>query len=172
MVEDVKLILSKNVEEVIASTLSLKLLNCASKLYFNGAQCRFCARSQREYYSMLQRNGLELAAKFEIMSKEKTFKLTFSGIRYIPKVGNIMMATLDEDTAIQYLNDGTLRESDFIKLPDGYKKAVDKSEPVDEAISEEQTIDSFAKTELEPELKQAWKPSGNKESKRPYNKRK
>lgn len=102
------------------------------------------------------------------MSKEKTFKLTF-GIRYIPKV-EVMMATLDEDTAIQYLNDGTLRESDFIKLPDSYKNAVDKTEPVDEAISEEQTIDSFAKTELERELKQAWKPSGNKESKRPYNK--
>ena len=106
------------------------------------------------------------------MSKEKTFKLTFSGIRYIPKVGNIMMATLDEDTAIKYLNDGTLRESDFIKLPDGYKNAVAKPEPADEAISEEQTIDSFAKTELEPELKQALKPNGNKESKRPYNKRK
>ena len=82
-----------------------------------------------------------------------------------------MMATLDEDTAIQYLNDGTLRESDFTKLPDGYKKAVAKSEPVDEAISEEQTIDSFAKTELEPKLKHAWKPNPSKQEKRPYNKR-
>lgn len=163
MVEDVKLILSKNVEEVIASTLSLKLLNCASKLYYQGAQCRFCARSQREYYSMLQRNGLELAAKYEKMSEPKTFKLTFDGIRYIPGVGNIMMTTLEEETAVKYLKDGTLRESDFTKLPDGYKNSAAKPEPVDEAISEEQTVDSFAKPE----------PKHNQnQQKRPYNKRK
>ena len=90
MVEDVKLILSKSVEEVIASTLSLSLLDCASKLYYQGAQCRYCAASQREYYHMLKKNGLELAEKYDKMKEPKTFKLTFDGVRYIPKIGNIM----------------------------------------------------------------------------------
>ena len=173
MVEDVKLILSKNVEEVIASTLSLTLLNCASKLYFNGAQCRFCARSQRGYYEMLQRNGLELATKYDKQMEAKTHETIYKGQRrFISKHGFIFFDELSDLDCIEMLNSKVLRESDFTKLPDGYKKAVAKPEPVDEAISEEQTVDSFANRELEPELKQAWKPNGNKETKRPYNKRK
>ena len=90
---------------------------------------------------MLKKNGLELAEKYDKMKEPKTFKLTFDGVRYIPKVGNIMMSTLDECTAIEYLKNGTLKESDFTKLPDGYLNS-------ESSQSEEQAVDSFTKTEL------------------------
>lgn len=114
---------------------------------------------------MLKKNGLELAEKYDKMKEPKTFKLTFDGVRYIPKIGNIMMSTLDECTAIEYLKNGTLKESDFTKLPDGYLNS-------ESSQSEEQAVDSFTKTELEPELKQAWKPNPSKQEKRQYTKRK
>lgn len=70
--------------------------------------------------------------------KKKRLNLPFSLVSAIFQGWKYNDGDLDEDTAIQYLNDGTLRRTDFTKLPDGYKKAVDKTKPVDEAISEEQ----------------------------------
>lgn len=117
MTEIVNEILSKSVEEVINSPLSLTLLKCYSVLYLNGGQPRACAVSQRGYYAQLQRDGLQ---KAEIMDN-KTCKLV-DGIHWVkPMADHISNANITDEIATECLTKGWLLERHFVTLPEGYK---------------------------------------------------
>ena len=132
MVETVKYLLSKSVEDIIASTDSLKLIGCYSKLYLNGAQCGFCANSQRNYYSEISKTGLKMAEKLEAV-KTRTCKPAFIGLRLVihPKNGHyhINPETLTDEQAMELLKLDILKEDQFEKLPDSYLTEVCKIEP-------------------------------------------
>lgn len=126
MIDTVKEILGKSVEEVIASSTSLKLLRCYSLLYNNGNEVRWCAAYQREYYSQLSINGILMAEKFDETNK-RTLQPAWDGLKYIHSEGghyNSLLIT--DEQAIRLLNEGKLRESDFVKLPEGFKKLEEK----------------------------------------------
>lgn len=129
MVEEVKEILNNDVEVVIGSPqLSLSLLKCYSELFLNGRKPRVCAKSQRIYYEELKTKGM---AKAEILEKVKvrTCVPAFKGLRYSNKVFcHISSELLYDEQAIEYLNNGALKESDFEVLPEGYKKEVKETQ--------------------------------------------
>lgn len=133
MVEDVKQILSMDVSEVIASEVSLKLIGCASKLYFNGRSIGFCAASQREYYNLLKQNGLSLAKKYDMVMK-RTCVPTRDGITDRKGVGLINWQMVDDEQATEMLIGGHFKEEDFEKLPDMYLEM--RGETAPEAIEE------------------------------------
>jgi hypothetical protein len=132
MVETVKYICSKSAEEIISSADTIKLLNCYSVLYLNGGQPRWCARSQREYYTEIQKTGLIMAEKYE-QAKVRTCKPAFKGLRLVahPKNGHyhINAETLTDAQAMDLLRLDILKEDQFEKLPDAYLKEVCKIEP-------------------------------------------
>lgn len=135
MVEDVKKILSMEVSDVIASEVSLTLISCASKLYFNGRSVGFCAASQREYYQMLKKNGVELATKFDMVVK-RTCVPTRDGITDRKGVGLINWQMVDDEQATEMLIGGQFQEEDFKKLPEMYlemkTEAAHEAEEADE----------------------------------------
>ena len=123
MVEQLKEILSNDVEVVIMSPqLSLSLLKCASVILLNGGQPRACARSQRDYYNKLKKEGMAKAEMIE-KAKNRTCEPSFKGIRYSKVVmAHISSELLNDELAIEYLQKGALKESDFKVLPKGYKE--------------------------------------------------
>ena len=133
MVDDVKQILSMDVSEVIASEVSLKLIGCASKLYFNGRSIGFCAASQREYYNLLKQNGISLAKKYDMVMK-RTCVPTRDGITDRKGVGLINWKMVDDEQATEMLISGHFKEEDFSKLPDMYLEM--RGEPATEAEEE------------------------------------
>lgn len=145
MVEDVKQILSMDISEVIASEVSLKLIGCASKLYFNGRSIGFCAASQREYYNLLKQNGISLAKKYDMVMK-RTCVPTRDGITDRKGVGMINWQNVDDEEATSMLMDGYFKEEDFEKLPDMYLEM--RGETAPEAIEE-----AYEETETAPEGK-------------------
>jgi len=126
MISEIDLILSEKVEDVIASSLSLTLLKVYSRLYLNGGQPRTCSKSQREYYYKLKKD-------YDINKEqlERTCLPVFDGRRYVPGVFkdgvlvaghlHIMGSLLTDKQAIDYLNNGVLKEKDFKILPKSYK---------------------------------------------------
>lgn len=134
MVETVKYLMSKSVEDIINSADSLKLLSCYSKLYLCGGTPRWCARSQREYYQELKKTGLKMALQIEAV-KTRTCKPAFTGLRLIthPKNGHyhINSETLTDEQAMEFLRLDILKEDQFAKLPDAYLKDVCKIEPAE-----------------------------------------
>lgn len=138
MVEDVKQILSMDVSEVIASEVSLKLIGCASKLYFNGRSIGFCAASQREYYNLLKQNGISLAKKYEMVTK-RTCVPVRDGITDRKGVGLINWQMVDDEQATEMLIAGHFKEADFTKLPEMYlemrgETAPEATEEADEDV--------------------------------------
>ena len=132
MVKDVELILSKDVGEVIASPLSLKLLRCYSTLYLGGKAPRTCSNSQRKYYQQLKKNGIEMAKKLT-KAEARTCTPAWKGLKYIPKAARHYSSnTLTDEEARALLDKGFLKESDFNKLPD------DKKEDGEDYTQEEQ----------------------------------
>lgn len=146
MVEQVKQILSKPVEEVINSPLSLVLLKCYSVLYLNGGQPRACAVSQRGYYAQIARDGLQ---KAEIM-ENKTCKLVDGRHWVKPLADHLTNSNITDEVALKCLGEGWLLERHFITLPEGYKT---KKHP--------DIIDSKAET---AEIPKAEKPKRNRVS--------
>jgi hypothetical protein len=120
LIKDLEEILSKTVEEVIASPLSLKLLNLYSKLYLNGEQPRWCESCQRDYYNQLKCEGyLKIKLMEEI--EKRTCIPAWNGLKYIHKAGRHYNHELITDVeAIDLLERGFLSESDFIKMPEGF----------------------------------------------------
>lgn len=145
MVEDVKQILSMDVSEVIASEVSLKLIGCASKLYFNGRSIGFCAASQREYYNLLKQNGISLAKKYDMVAK-RTCVPVRDGITDRKGVGLINWQMVDDEQATEMLIGGHFKEEDFEKLPEMYLET--RGETAPEAIEE-----AYEETETAPEGK-------------------
>lgn len=126
LVQDVKNILSTDVEEVISTSMSLNLLRCYSVIYLNGAQPKTCAKSQRQYYNQLKINGLEMAQKKE-ETTERTCVPAWKGIKYVGQVkkegkivfahGHINPDTLTDKEAKRLLDLGVLKKTDFKVLP-------------------------------------------------------
>ena len=143
MLSEVKEILTNDVEVVIKSPqLSLSLLRCYSVLYIQGKSPRVCARSQRNYYRQLQKDGImkaELAEKV----KNRTCVPAWNGLKYIRKAcAHFSDATIHDEQAIDAIKKGYLLESDFEVLPEGYKKRKKrtvkaKTEDVEETKTEE-----------------------------------
>lgn len=140
MIEQVKYLLSKSVEEIISSTDSVKLLDCYSKLYLCGGQPRWCERSQREYYTELTKTGLKMAEKLEA-AKTRTCIPAFEGLRFVmhPTNGHyhINSEFLTDEQAMELLKLDVLKEDQFKKLPDAYyievcKKDPETKEPIEE----------------------------------------
>lgn len=118
MVEEIREILSKDVEEVIGSSLSLKLLSCYSELYLNGAQPKTCSESQRQYYQQLSKNGIKMAEIAE-EKKSRVCKPAWNGVRYLPQMARHYNSELiTDDEAKTLLKKKVLVESDFEVLPD------------------------------------------------------
>ena len=134
MVDEVKQILSMDVSEVIASEVSLKLIGCASKLYFNGRSIGFCAASQREYYNLLKQNGISLAKKYDMVMK-RTCVPTRDGITDRKGVGLINWKMVDDEQATEMLISGHFKEEDFSKLPEMYLEM--RGEQAPEATEED-----------------------------------
>lgn len=110
-------LLSRDVEGLIASPDSLKLLKIASILLLNGGQPRTCANSIRNYYSQLKKmdmNAIERAEKV----KNRTCKPKWKGLRFI-KGNHYNNENITDDEAIMLIRAGYLQHSDFEKLPDG-----------------------------------------------------
>lgn len=156
MIELVKEILSHSIEEVIASSLSLKLLKVYSTLYLNGRQPRLCAGCQRDYYIQLSKNGLLKAKQMENI-KDRTCKPAWKGLKYIPPTGRHWNDKLITDAeANKLLRAGHLKEEDFHKLPDNYKSKEVEEEvmPKPEETPAEKKAEKYVKityTSTEPE---------------------
>lgn len=140
MLEDIKLLLSMGVEEIISSRHSLTLLKLYSDLYLNGKAPRTCANSQRAYYIRIKRD-------YEMKKDElkQTHVLKFKGRRYIPGIfkdgvlvaGHLHINSefLTDADALKYLKLGVLKQSDFVKLPEGAKESK-KEQTISELIEE------------------------------------
>jgi len=133
-VEKVKYLLSRNVEDIIASTDSLDLIRCYSMLYLNGQQCRYCAASQKSYYNELVKTGLQKAKEMD-EAKNRTCVPNWgkgctnnNGLKCIRQDGNAFYSSLyiTDAQALSLLNRGLLSESDFDVLPEGYEKPLEK----------------------------------------------
>jgi hypothetical protein len=134
MVGKLDKIMTMNVEEVIASPLSLDLLKLYSIIFLAGAQPRTCAASQREYYKKLKENYQMAKQKLT-----KTHMLNWAGRRYIPgvfdKAGKLVAGHLHihseyltDEKAVEYLKIGALKEKDFAVLPESYKSKAKKQD--------------------------------------------
>ena len=146
MVELINQILSKDVEEVISSPLSLSLIKCYSVLYCGGQQVRVCAVSQRGYYQQLKINGLKKAME----QQDKTCKLANDDLYYIRAIGgHLSNSNITDETALMCLKNGWLKEKHFEKLPDAYLNAQQEEQTVSDIeqatdetvlITEEQNV--------------------------------
>lgn len=105
-------LLSRDVEGLIASPDSLKLLKWASRLLLNGGQPRTCANSIRKYYEQLK--------KIDMSTIERTCKPNWKGLRFIWG-DHYSDTTITDEQAIKLLKNKGLSESDFKVLPKGYK---------------------------------------------------
>lgn len=120
MIDSVKKILSQGVADIIAKD-PLLLLKTYSKLYLCGGQPRVCARSQRLYYLQIQKNGLEMAEKYE-KAKSRTCIPAWSGLKFITATQKHWIADLlTDDEAVYLLEKKYISEKSFTKLPDSYK---------------------------------------------------
>jgi len=118
MRENVKKILLHEIQEIIKSPeLSMLLLSTYSKLYLNGGQPRSCERSQREYFNEIKKTGMEKAGK------KKTCVAKWNGNKYVASMAShLNSGNITDDQAIKALVGGHLKESDFLELPEDYKK--------------------------------------------------
>lgn len=123
MVGQVKNILSKDIEEIYSTSLSLDLLKIYSSLYLAGGQPRSCKASQIQYYNRLMKDGILKAKEMEEINK-KTHKVIKKGLKYIGgkfcKHFDLQMLTDKE--ANELLQSGWMKETEFEKLPDLYKE--------------------------------------------------
>jgi hypothetical protein len=128
MINKVKEILKHDIQAVIKSPeLSLSLLKCASVLYLNGDRPRACESAQRKYYSQLKKDGIMKAELAEAI-KNRTCVPGWKGRMYSTVVmTNIFPQFLTDEKAIEYLNNGALKESHFEVLPEGYKQPADEA---------------------------------------------
>lgn len=146
MIDSVKKILSQGVADIIAKD-PLLLLKTYSKLYLCGGQPRVCARSQRLYYLQIQKNGLEMAEKYE-KAKSRTCIPAWSGLKFITATQKHWIADLlSDDDAIYLLEKKYISEKSFTKLPDSYKSDVVINDVKIDVVNENQ--DETTQSELD-----------------------
>ena len=126
MVENVKEVINATFEEVNSSSLVLKLLDAYSKLFANGAQLGGCSLCLRDYYNQLKQKGLEMAEKYEQV-QVRTCKPAWNGLWLINAAARHYNSEwITDEEAIDLLNRGIVKESDFEVLPENYKPAVEE----------------------------------------------
>ena len=142
MVQEIELILSKDVKEVISSPLSLTLLKIYSTLYLGGGQPRWCERSQTSYYNQLAIDGLKKAKQMENSGVlTRTCELKKDMLIYVASLAiHITHSNITDWLACEGLTKGFLKESQFIKLPDCWLNKDEVKEPIKEEIAEEKNI--------------------------------
>jgi hypothetical protein len=127
--QELESLLSRDVERLIASPDSLKLLKLASILLLNGNQPRTCSNSQRKYYQQLKQLSMNAIERAEAV-KSRTCKPAWNGLRYI-NGDHYDNTNITDEEATKLLNSGLLNKTDFIKLPDGYEvKSTETPQPV------------------------------------------
>jgi hypothetical protein len=142
MVQDIELILSKEVKEVINSPLSLTLLEIYSTLYLGGGQPRWCERSQTSYYNQLAIDGIKKAKQMENSGVlTRTCELKKDMLIYVASLAiHITHANITDWLACEGLTKGFLKESQFIKLPDCWVNKDDVEESIKDDVEEEKNI--------------------------------
>ena len=91
-----------------------------------------CARSQRLYYLQIQKNGLEMAEKYE-KAKSRTCIPAWSGLKFITATQKHWIADLlTDDEAVYLLEKKYISEKSFTKLPDNYKSDIVINDVVNE----------------------------------------
>lgn len=125
MIEKIKELLSKDIEEIISTPLSLDLLKIYSTLYLYGEKPNTCARSQRKYHNQLKKDGMKKAET----NMKRTCKPNWNGNMYISKEArhfNDLFIT--DEQAITLLKRKHISEDKFSVLPDGYKSGLSDKE--------------------------------------------
>jgi hypothetical protein len=117
--QELDALLTRDVEGLIASPDSLKLLKLASLLLLNGNQPRTCSNSQRKYYQQLKQLDMNAIERAEAV-KSRTCKPAWNGLRYI-NGDHYDNTNITDAEAVKLLTNGLLNKSDFVKLPDGYE---------------------------------------------------
>lgn len=94
----------------------LKMLKLYSILFLNGKQPSSCGQCAYKYFEELKTTGLERINFYEM----KTCKLNPNKIYHV-RVGNAIItysdANMDDQTALELIQKGAIKESEFIKLP-------------------------------------------------------
>jgi hypothetical protein len=125
MIETVKKLLSKDIDEIISTPLSLDLLKVYSILYLCGEKPKTCERSLRQYYNQLKVNGMEKANK----NIKRTCKPKWKGNMYIAKEArHFNDVYITDEEAIAVLKRGNISEDMFEVLPEDYKKKASEIE--------------------------------------------
>jgi hypothetical protein len=119
-------LLSRDVEGLIASPDSLKLLKLASILLLNGGQPRTCANSIRKYFEQLKTIDMNAVERAEQV-KNRTCVPKWNGLRYI-KGNHYDNKNITDNEAIQLIRAGLLSKNDFEKMPDGLVIKIDSKE--------------------------------------------
>lgn len=119
-VEIVKYILSKSVEDIMASPDCLKLIRCYSVLYENNQRVGTCVVSQRKYYNQLKKNGLQMAQNYDVI-KTRTNQPNWVGIIAVSATNkHYNSETISDEEATNLLNNKYLEERYFKVLPQPY----------------------------------------------------
>ncbi len=125
-------VLGSDVGEVLSSPLLLKLLSAYSALYLNGGNPSYCGDCHRKYYYQLKKDGLMKAQEYDA-AQNRTCEPAWRGLMFIHKLArHYNSELLTDEQAIKLLQAGHLKESDFKKLPEGYK-TVTKEDTAPEA---------------------------------------
>jgi len=105
---------------------TIALLKTYSKYFLNGGQPNTCTKCMRDYHKKIKMKA-DLLKKIE----SRTCVPSFKGRMYIPSVmkdgkliplcEHIASEYLTDEKAIQLLKIGALKESNFLKLPEGYE---------------------------------------------------
>jgi len=124
-VNSVSEVLSHDVGEVLASpSLLLQLLSLYSYLYLGGNPPGTCGRCHEKYYYKLKQNGMAKAQEAD-KAQKRTCVPAWKGLKFIfKKARHFNDQIITDEQAIGLLDEGFLKESDFKKLPAGYKKKV------------------------------------------------
>ncbi len=128
MNENVNKIINLEFNAVIASgEYTMLLLSLYSKLYLNGSAPRTCKAQMFKYYNELKKTGI-MTAELHQEIKDRTLETSFVGHKHLRSGLIVSSLTITDALAISYLEKGILKESDFKKLPKGYKqKAKDET---------------------------------------------
>jgi hypothetical protein len=118
--QDLELIINTGFEDIINSSLVLKLLNVYSILFLNGKNPGGCTTCHRDMYRKLQLEGKQTLNLYSQVM-ERTNKPKWKGVKYLPQTANHYNSdTLTDAQALDLLEKKFLKETDFEVLPVKY----------------------------------------------------